>query len=106
VRAREALEPVLLRAREARLLARPSRSPALLIEGTAYGADETPVEFARSYVRGDRTRYYIERIVVRASWQSEPERGPRATPETGPPVPDIHPSSARPRPVPAGAGID
>ncbi len=34
-RAREALEPVLLRAREARLLGRPPGSPALLIEGIA-----------------------------------------------------------------------
>jgi hypothetical protein len=30
------------------------------------------VEFARSYVRGDRTRYYVERIVVRQSWQTDP----------------------------------
>jgi GntR family transcriptional regulator len=73
VRAREALEPVLLRAREARLLGQKPRAPALLIEGTAYGADGTPVEFARSWVRGDRTRYYVERVVVRASWQTDPD---------------------------------
>jgi GntR family transcriptional regulator len=72
VRAREALEPVLLRAREARLLAQRPRTPALQIEGIAYGAEGIPVEFARSYVRGDRTRYYIERVVVRSSWQGEP----------------------------------
>lgn len=71
VRAREALEPVLLRAREARLLGRPPRTPALLIEGIAFSAEGQPVEFARSYVRGDRTRYYIERIVVRRSWQTD-----------------------------------
>jgi GntR family transcriptional regulator len=70
-RAREALEPVLLRAREARLLGRPRRSPALLIEGTAFTADGTPVEFSRSYVRGDRTRYYVERVVARASWEQD-----------------------------------
>jgi GntR family transcriptional regulator len=73
VRAREALEPVLLRAREARLLGQKARTPALLIEGTAFGADGSPVEFARSYVRGDRTRYYVERVVVRASWQTDPD---------------------------------
>jgi len=78
VRAREALEPVLLRAREARLLAQRPRTPALLIEGTAFGADGAPVEFARSYVRGDRTRYYVERVVVRQSWEADP-----ATAETG-----------------------
>jgi GntR family transcriptional regulator len=72
-RAREALEPVLLRTREARLLGQKPRSPALLIEGITYGADGAPVEFARSYVRGDRTRYYVERVVVRASWHADPQ---------------------------------
>jgi GntR family transcriptional regulator len=71
-RARESLEPVLLHAREARLLAQRPRTPALLIEGIAFSADGNPVEFARSYVRGDRTRYYVERIVVRQSWQTDP----------------------------------
>jgi GntR family transcriptional regulator len=75
VRARESLEPVLLRAREARLLAQRPRTPALLIEGIAFGADGVPVEFARSFVRGDRTRYYIERVVVRSSWQTDPGGG-------------------------------
>jgi GntR family transcriptional regulator len=66
-RARETLEPVLLPAREARLLGRPARTPALLIEGTAFTSDGTPVELGRTYVRGDRTRYYVERVVVRSS---------------------------------------
>jgi GntR family transcriptional regulator len=65
VRAREAIEPVLLKSREAHLLEQASGKPALLIEGIAYSADGDPVEFARSYVRGDRTRYYVERVVVR-----------------------------------------
>jgi GntR family transcriptional regulator len=73
VRAREALEPVLLKAREARLLGQPARTPALLIEGIASTADDMPVEFGRSFVRGDRTRYYVERVVVRTGWQSAPE---------------------------------
>ncbi len=63
--AREFLEPVLLRSREARLLDRKAGSPALLIEGIASTANGTPVEFGRTFVRGDRTRYYVERIVVR-----------------------------------------
>jgi GntR family transcriptional regulator len=79
VRAREALEPVLLHSREARLLGQPSRAPALLIEGTAFTAAGEPVELARTFVRGDRTRYYIERIVVRSSWQTD-ETGPGAQP--------------------------
>lgn len=66
VRAREAIEPVLLRAREARLLGQPPGRPALLVEGIAYDPDGRPIEFSRSYVRGDRTRYYVERVVVRA----------------------------------------
>ena len=76
VRAREALEPVLLRTREAGLLDQAPGRPALLVEGIAYAADGRPIEFARSYVRGDRTRYYVERVVVRARW------------------PDVEPSSA------------
>jgi GntR family transcriptional regulator, N-acetylglucosamine utilization regulator len=65
--AREVFEPVLLRTREARLLGCRPRTPALLLEGVAYTGDGTPVEFARTYVRGDRTRYYVERSVpVRA----------------------------------------
>jgi len=76
VRARESLEPVLLRVREARLLGQRPRTPALQIEGIAFSSEGIPVEFARSYVRGDRTRYYIERVVVRSSWQTEPEHGP------------------------------
>ncbi len=66
VRAREALEPVLLRARESRLLDQRPGSPALLIEGIAFDADGDPVEFGRTFVRGDRSRYYVEREVDRA----------------------------------------
>ncbi len=65
-RAREALEPVHLPAREARLLGLAPRSLALLVEGIAYASDGTPVEYGRTYVRGDSTRYYVERAVVRA----------------------------------------
>jgi GntR family transcriptional regulator, N-acetylglucosamine utilization regulator len=74
VRARETVEPVALRAREAGLLGLSPRSLALLISGVAIADDGTPVEVARSYVRGDRSRYYLEREVTRASWkhQSDP----------------------------------
>jgi len=66
VRAREAIEPVLLRAREAKLLGQAPGRPALLVEGVAFAADGLPIELARSYVRGDRTRYYVERLVMRS----------------------------------------
>ena len=65
VRAREALEPVLLRAREARLLDQRRGAAALLIEGIAFAADGSAVEFGRTYVRGDRSRYYVDREVDR-----------------------------------------
>jgi len=68
-KAREFLEPVLLRAREARLLGRKPGSPALLIEGIASTSDGKPVEYGRTFVRGDRTRYYVERVVVRPHWE-------------------------------------
>jgi GntR family transcriptional regulator len=70
VRAREALEPIGLPAREAQLLGVEPHRPALLIEGVAFDRDGMPVEFARSYVRGDRTRYFVERVVIRSSPQS------------------------------------
>jgi GntR family transcriptional regulator len=66
-RTREALEPVHLPAREAALLGSEAGSLALLVEGIAFAADGAPVEFARTYVRGDRTRYYVERVVVRTA---------------------------------------
>jgi GntR family transcriptional regulator len=76
VRAREAVEPVILQAREAKLLDLPTRPLALRIDGVAYASDGSPVETARSFVRGDRTRYYLERDVVRAHWlrNAEPMR--------------------------------
>jgi hypothetical protein len=40
----------------------------------AFAADGSPVESARSFVRGDRTRYYLERDVVRAHWLSDSDR--------------------------------
>lgn len=70
VRARETLEPVLVPAREARLMELRPRSLALLVEGIAYAVDGTPVEFGRTYVRGDLTRYYVERVVVRTGQPS------------------------------------
>ena len=64
-RAREAIEPVLLLPREARLLGQPTERPALFVEGIAFDEAGRPVEFSRSYVRGDRTRFFVERTVVR-----------------------------------------
>ena len=74
VRAREAVEPVVLKRREAELLDLPTRSLALQIDGVAFAADGSAVEAARSFVRGDRTRYYLERDVVRVHWLDSTDR--------------------------------
>ena len=59
-RLRETLEPVLPPAREARLLGQSRRTPALLLEGTAFDEGDRPVEFSRTYVPGDRSKFLIE----------------------------------------------
>jgi GntR family transcriptional regulator len=69
VRAREAIEPILLRKREAELLGLRPRTPALIVEGVAFAHDGEPVEAARSYLAGERSRYLIERTVVRSRWE-------------------------------------
>jgi GntR family transcriptional regulator len=89
--ARETLEPILLRTREARLLGCSTRTPALLIESIASTGEGSPVELGRTYVRGDRTRYYVERVVVRSN------QSPTDHPESPPSLP--------PQLVPVG-GVD
>ncbi|HET9416005.1 MAG TPA: GntR family transcriptional regulator [Candidatus Limnocylindria bacterium] len=83
LRARESVEPVQLSRRDAQLLGVPARSLALQIDGIAYASNGDPVETARSFVRGDRTRYYLERDVVRAHWLSDTERVPAAVAGVG-----------------------
>jgi GntR family transcriptional regulator len=75
-RAREAVEPVLLPAREAKLLGSPPRSLALMVEGTAFAADGTPVELSRTFVRGDRSRYFVDRVVIRSGASRAAEQSP------------------------------
>lgn len=58
--AKEAFEPVLIRADESEYLQSEEGSPALLLERTAYNANGEPVEFCISIVRGDRCRFYTE----------------------------------------------
>lgn len=85
VRARETFEPVLLRSREAELLACKRRTPALLVEGTAYTDEDLPVEFGRTFVRGDRTRYFVERAVFVRSGRAR-TRTPEGEASTVPPL--------------------
>ncbi|RSM99558.1 GntR family transcriptional regulator [Nonomuraea sp. WAC 01424] len=65
VRAREVIEPVRLRAHEAHLLDQPVERPAMLVEGVAFGPGDEPIEFTRSYVRGDRARLSFELSIAR-----------------------------------------
>lgn len=94
VRARESVEPVQLRQRDARLLGAPPRSLALRIDGIAYASSGEPVEAARSFVRGDRTRYYLERDVIRAHWLSDTDRMPAAVAGVGRTEPGSSPHRA------------
>jgi GntR family transcriptional regulator len=59
-RAKEAFEPVLIRAEESGYLQTKEGRPALLLERIAYDTVERPVEFCISIVRGDRCRFYTE----------------------------------------------
>ena len=63
-----------LPAREARLLGQEPNRLALLVEGVAYTRSGIPVEYARSYVRGDRLRYHVEREIARSSRLAEVDR--------------------------------
>ncbi len=61
VRAKETIEPILPNAREAELLgqsasaARPCSSSS-----SPFADDDTPIEFCRAIVRGDRARYRVD----------------------------------------------
>lgn len=60
VRGQETIEPVLPSPREAELLGQSARRPALLIELVAYADDDSPIEYCRAVVRGDRARYRVD----------------------------------------------
>jgi GntR family transcriptional regulator len=69
-RLRETIEPIMPPAREAGLLGQSRRNPTLLLEGTAFDEEDRPVEFSRTYVPGDRSRFVIESTgrSVRGIW--------------------------------------
>jgi hypothetical protein len=93
----------LLRKREASLLAIKKRLPALLVQGVAYSNDGVPVEFSRTYVRGDRTRYFVERNVNvsrrPSNWSITQAALPAPAPERRSPTSDSRPTApATPQP--------
>jgi GntR family transcriptional regulator len=58
-RAKESLEPVTARIREAEALEVAEGAPLMLVERTAYARSGEPLEFARDLFRGDRTRVVV-----------------------------------------------
>jgi GntR family transcriptional regulator len=48
--------------REAQLLLIEQGAPLLLVEGTVFAIDGTPIEFHQIYNRGDRYKYFIENV--------------------------------------------
>ena len=75
----ETLEPVMLTAHEATLLAVPRGSPALLFRRTTRDRTDVVVEIGEGLLRGDRSRFLIERR-VREGWTVEPESSGAETP--------------------------
>ena len=59
VEADEVLEPVVLTSYEAEMLQTEPGRPALLIEGVIYTTNHQPIEFTKSLVRGDKSRFYF-----------------------------------------------
>jgi GntR family transcriptional regulator len=60
VQLREALEPVVLNAAEAKLLGTAGRSPSIQATITSFDSKGNPIEHTISRVRGDASQYYIE----------------------------------------------
>jgi GntR family transcriptional regulator len=68
--ASETLEPIILTAREAALLSVARGSPALLFRRTTRDRSGAIVEVGEGLLRGDRSRFLIERS-VREGWATE-----------------------------------
>ena len=81
MRGQETIEPILPNAREAGLLGQSPHRPALLIELVAFADDDTPIEFCRAIVRGDRARYRVDASGPRLDAL---QPGPLPDPKTGP----------------------
>ena len=60
VRAQERLEPARARPDEAEALGIVAAAPVMLVERTAFSANDRPVEISRDVFRGDRTRIVWE----------------------------------------------
>ncbi|SDM71267.1 GntR family transcriptional regulator [Fictibacillus solisalsi] len=57
----ESIEPILTNEAMSELLNIPAGSPSFLLESITYSAKELPIEFSSSVVRGDRSKFVMER---------------------------------------------
>jgi GntR family transcriptional regulator len=55
----EALEPVIMTPYELEQLQAQPGTPGMLVEATAYNQQESPIEFSKSIVRGDKARFFF-----------------------------------------------
>jgi GntR family transcriptional regulator len=67
----ESFEPVVTTPREAHLLGVPRHAPALLLRRVAFDSAGVPVEISNSLLRGDRSRFLLERR-YHDVWAAEP----------------------------------
>ena len=71
----ESFEPVVTTPREAHLLGVPRHAPALLLRRVAFDSSGVPVEMSNSLLRGDRSRFLLERR-YHDVWVAEPGEPP------------------------------
>jgi GntR family transcriptional regulator len=83
--ATESLEPVILTAHESSLLEVPRHAPAMLIRRISTDQTGTLVELSHLLLRGDRSRFLLERR-VRDGWPGAP--APDGTAASDVPAPD------------------
>ncbi len=84
-KASETLEPVVLTSREAHVLGVSRGAPALLFRRTTRDRSNVIVEVGQGLLRGDRSRFLIERH-VQEGWASSHD--PSAPPTTSRPAPE------------------
>lgn len=58
----ESLEPICIDEELSQLMNIPAGSPAFLLYSLTYGSDDTPIEYARMIIRGERFKFTMERI--------------------------------------------
>jgi GntR family transcriptional regulator len=62
IHAQEYLEPTLINEFESKLLLLPVGSAAMLIARKAFGANDIPLEYNKSVIRGDMCRFFIDML--------------------------------------------